>query len=646
MIPLLVALSANAAPATSHAWLLLELRQEEAAAVQAARLLDGDPEDLEAHRLYVAAMSRTPGRGELEPMYRRWHEADPDRPAARFGLAVAMLRTANDATPCEEAGALLDGLPDDPVTRYWVVRVRFDHASRCDWDVEAIERELHALTDANENARWYTAVRRLRRLDSVDASLSELRQMYDAQPSYLPAAAALWGDEARGRVVKQARADAIAAVEAAYASDDPTRVAWALQLARRVDPKLEARGRERLEALAPELATTEDERDPLLRSIHDANHRPTHELALADLDALAKKMPESGEVRARWQGLRIERLEALGRTDEVYEAARDAARAVPDDALLQNEFAYAAALRGEDLEEALAAVDRALENLQARRWDPTGGWPYQSWAHAWRSDAASWYDTRGWLLYRLGRRDEALEALEIAVRSSPYVSGVLHAHLGTVLRASGQEQAAFEHFVLAEVAGISEEALAADARAALEALWPEHGRWHPDGIDGYLEARRTPAEKRPPSQETHPLVGEPFPMDEVTLVRGGGTLSLADVEGIKVIDLWATWCGPCVSGMPHLQEVAAAYADRGVSVIGVSVDEKLSTVKRFMSGVQVDYQLAWFGREGFEVAKVSGIPALFVIDDHGKVRHHIGGYGKGDTRLEEALDGLLEEAGR
>src|SRR5690606_110196 len=308
---------------------------------------------------------------------------------------------------------------------------------------------------------------------------------------------------------------------------------------------------------------------------------------------LAKKMPESGEVRARWQGLRIERLEALGRTDEVYEAARDAARAVPDDALLQNEFAYAAALRGEDLEEALAAVDRALENLQARRWDPTGGWPYQSWAHAWRSDAASWYDTRGWLLYRLGRRDEALEALEIAVRSSPYVSGVLHAHLGTVLRASGQEQAAFEHFVLAEVAGISEEALAADARAALEALWPEHGPWHPDGIDGYLEARRTPAEKRPPSQETHPLVGAPFPMDEVTLVRGGGTLSLADVEGIKVIDLWATWCGPCVSGMPHLQEVAAAYADRGVSVIGVSVDEKLSTVKRFMSGVQVDYQLAW-----------------------------------------------------
>ena len=143
----------------------------------------------------------------------------------------------------------------------------------------------------------------------------------------------------------------------------------------------------------------------------------------------------------------------------------------------------------------------------------------------------------------------------------------------------------------------------------------------------------------------HSLIGQALPFESVDKV-GGGTLDFSDVKQITVIDLWATWCGPCVAGMPHLQEVAEAYADRGVKVYGLSVDGKLDEVRRFFKGFdQPAYSLGFLGREGFEIMDVSGIPSLFVVGPDGKVAEYFSGYGgEGDTRLEEAIDRLLEPA--
>ena len=43
-------------------------------------------------------------------------------------------------------------------------------------------------------------------------------------------------------------------------------------------------------------------------------------------------------------------------------------------------------------------------------------------------------------------------------------------------------------------------------------------------------------------------------------------------EKLTLVNLWATWCGPCVRELPELEAVSAAYADKGVRVLGVTVD--------------------------------------------------------------------------
>jgi thiol-disulfide isomerase/thioredoxin len=96
--------------------------------------------------------------------------------------------------------------------------------------------------------------------------------------------------------------------------------------------------------------------------------------------------------------------------------------------------------------------------------------------------------------------------------------------------------------------------------------------------------------------------------------------------------------------MPHLQEVATAYADQGVRIIGLSVDDEMALVQDFFSGdFQPAYTVGWVGFEGFETGAFRGIPSLFVVDQEGRIDTYIAGYGKGDTRLEDALDALLAE---
>jgi thiol-disulfide isomerase/thioredoxin len=80
----------------------------------------------------------------------------------------------------------------------------------------------------------------------------------------------------------------------------------------------------------------------------------------------------------------------------------------------------------------------------------------------------------------------------------------------------------------------------------------------------------------------------------LTLPRfGGGRVSLPDDFAGRplLVNVWASWCGPCVEEMPELQRFAASQGTGGVQVIGIALDDE-ANVREFLGKVPVSYPIA------------------------------------------------------
>jgi thiol-disulfide isomerase/thioredoxin len=66
--------------------------------------------------------------------------------------------------------------------------------------------------------------------------------------------------------------------------------------------------------------------------------------------------------------------------------------------------------------------------------------------------------------------------------------------------------------------------------------------------------------------------------------------SIISSSKLTMVNFWATWCGPCVSEIPDIQQLSESYADKGVSVIGVLFgDDDVDGAKEFLSDTGVTY---------------------------------------------------------
>lgn len=130
----------------------------------------------------------------------------------------------------------------------------------------------------------------------------------------------------------------------------------------------------------------------------------------------------------------------------------------------------------------------------------------------------------------------------------------------------------------------------------------------------------------------------------------GKSLKLADYKGkILILNLWATWCGPCRMEMPELVKISREYKDKGVEVVGLSVEEQEETdlaVKRFGEQMKIPYRLGWTN-EVVQIGLMQGngsIPQTFVINPEGKLTAVFRGFNPERTppKLRSALDKILE----
>ncbi|GAB4385815.1 MAG: hypothetical protein Kow0022_13090 [Phycisphaerales bacterium] len=126
------------------------------------------------------------------------------------------------------------------------------------------------------------------------------------------------------------------------------------------------------------------------------------------------------------------------------------------------------------------------------------------------------------------------------------------------------------------------------------------------------------------------------------------TFTLADYKGkVVVLDFWATWCGPCVAGLPTVTKVTSEYADKGVVFTAVNLREAPDHVRTFMADKKWNFNVAMDSDGAIaNLYGVTGIPHSVIIDKTGVVRHvHVGfgGAEQYEAQLRQELDQLLKD---
>jgi thiol-disulfide isomerase/thioredoxin len=128
-----------------------------------------------------------------------------------------------------------------------------------------------------------------------------------------------------------------------------------------------------------------------------------------------------------------------------------------------------------------------------------------------------------------------------------------------------------------------------------------------------------PASQKPEATGT-PSYLQPAPNFTIKTLESGESLSLASLKGnVVLIDFWATWCPPCIEGLPITQAVYDKYKDKGLKVIAVS-DEDKDTVKKFIDENKYTFPTYLDPEQSaFGAFEIRGIPTMVVIDREGRL---------------------------
>lgn len=130
------------------------------------------------------------------------------------------------------------------------------------------------------------------------------------------------------------------------------------------------------------------------------------------------------------------------------------------------------------------------------------------------------------------------------------------------------------------------------------------------------------------------------------------TFRLADFDGkVVVVNLWATWCGPCRREVPDYEKVRKEFADREVEFIALTTEDPVTEGKRvekFVRDFNFGFRIGW--ADGATARTImngrTSIPQTLVIDKNGQIVSHWRGYSATESRnrLKQAIEkGLAVE---
>ncbi|MCB1917519.1 MAG: TlpA family protein disulfide reductase [Rhodocyclaceae bacterium] len=126
----------------------------------------------------------------------------------------------------------------------------------------------------------------------------------------------------------------------------------------------------------------------------------------------------------------------------------------------------------------------------------------------------------------------------------------------------------------------------------------------------------------------------------------GGPALLSELpNGPTVLNVWATWCGPCRKEMPALQALAARLAEHDIEVVALSVDDDLNMMEEFLLKYQITLPtpVAASPSETFRLLEAIALPVTYYVAADGRI---VGKYlGARAWDQDEALRDILDALG-
>jgi peroxiredoxin len=170
-----------------------------------------------------------------------------------------------------------------------------------------------------------------------------------------------------------------------------------------------------------------------------------------------------------------------------------------------------------------------------------------------------------------------------------------------------------------------------------------------------------PGNMPPPATNAPPaaIVSLPQNLRETKLQTiDGESLKLSDFTNkVLIVNIWATWCGPCRQEMPELVKMNSEYKARGLVVIGLATtyneQNNPAKVKEFIRAQNINYRIVWDdGTMAAPLVQIvhgqSVIPQSFVISRDGRIVKHFEGFSPYSTPMlmRQAVEEALNDKGK
>jgi len=151
-----------------------------------------------------------------------------------------------------------------------------------------------------------------------------------------------------------------------------------------------------------------------------------------------------------------------------------------------------------------------------------------------------------------------------------------------------------------------------------------------------ISPRQTNSQAQPAAAATTPSSPEDALTDEqrnaAMTTLDGKAFKLSDLDGkVVILNVWATWCGPCRKEIPDFIKIQEDYQGRGVEVLGVTAEDERNTadaVREFVKEYKINYKVVWVDQAGWGayLLPTGAIPQTNIIGQDGRLLRKFRGY--------------------